>query len=1214
MTIAPLSIQVYWLDICCKKRGNLMAHLKKQTIFCFYHPAKGGRMKRKKADVLYGAWFVLMFLWTFGLFAVSSSQAADTYWRGGDGNWSESGNWDADVPQAGDSAFVNPILGGIVTYDSPSNPVLHHVEVNPFGATTLSQNQGALTIGSSTYADGNGFYIGSNGTYDLSGNGELNLPVNGGNWFVIDGDFNQGGGKADVDITAIETTGIFTQNAGEFKSRDFFVNGTYDLINGYSSDAGICVNGNGVVNNTGGVHTADVLYLAEGSTGGTYNLFDTGTLETTSSVVSERYSGGVFNQFGGSHTTGDLTLGNIAYFDGGTYYQGEGTYNLVGGDLAVNGVAKIGNEGIGYFHQDGGIFTADQVWLGVHNNPSDGAYGEYNLSDGLLATNYLIIGGKDFVNKPGKGVFNQTGGNVNVGGLWVADTENSAGTYNLNTGTLVVNSYDIIGMRGQGTFNQDGGTHTAFGSLELGGTPTAKGMYNLSGGSLTTNGTIVGSWGEGEFYQTGGTHTINGDLIIGANENVSGTYNLSGPVVEGSSLIVHGNEYIGKVIGSTGTFNQAGGFNTVDGSLYVDMAVASKGIYNLSGGILSVTGNTIVGSFGNAVFNQGPDTTPGLSGDNNGGIHAIMGDLILGEQLESHGIYNLSGGALSSLSTVVGIQGEGAFNQTGGTIYTEWMDVGNAGIGTFNQSGGSSTVANYLVLGREIGATGTYDLSGESSVLLQTNETHVGAFGTGTFRQNGGDHTTGTLVLGYNVGGNGNYELNNGNLTADYQRIGIEGTGTFTQTGGTNTVNNDLVVGQETGSTGTYNLGGGISEFVMTVMGNEWIGALGTGTVEQSGGTNKALGNLYIGHDATGNGTYNLSGGLLDVSGNEGYSKGYTIVGHNGIGEFNQSAGSEFRAGVLVLGGGPYAHLDAAKSTGTYNMSGGTLTADLIEVGRHDGKGIFNQTGGSVTARVFAMGDYAGGDGEYTISNDATLNVTDKMDIGYEKDGKGVFTQKGDSSVTVASTIYVGNPLSSINGIYDMQSGTLRANKIVVNQGGQFINSGGLVDVDLTENHGILSGKGTFTGDVINSGTLKPGSSPGTLTIAGNYIQDNMGWLEIEMGGYTQGIDYDYLDIDGDATLLGGLKVDLLASFNPLEDSIFTILHADGELSGEFSNWILPTLDGGKSFQIVYDYDSDNVFLKVLAGGPAVVPEPGTLLLVGLGIAALAFSRRKLNS
>ena len=46
-------------------------------------------------------------------------------------------------------------------------------------------------------------------------------------------------------------------------------------------------------------------------------------------------------------------------------------------------------------------------------------------------------------------------------------------------------------------------------------------------------------------------------------------------------------------------------------------------------------------------------------------------------------------------------------------------------------------------------------------------------------------------------------------------------------------------------------------------------------------------------------------------------------------------------------------------------------------------------------------------------------------------------------------------------------------------------------------NTGTMGGTGTIAGSVLNSGTLSPGLSPGTLNINGNYTQNSSGSLNI---------------------------------------------------------------------------------------------------------------------
>ena len=88
--------------------------------------------------------------------------------------------------------------------------------------------------------------------------------------------------------------------------------------------------------------------------------------------------------------------------------------------------------------------------------------------------------------------------------------------------------------------------------------------------------------------------------------------------------------------------------------------------------------------------------------------------------------------------------------------------------------------------------------------------------------------------------GSGTYNLGGtGSLTASSEYIGYSGTGTFNQTGGTNTVSYQLIVGQNPGSSGTYNLNDG------TLSGAQYIGRFGIGTFTQNGGTNTAAASFW---------------------------------------------------------------------------------------------------------------------------------------------------------------------------------------------------------------------------------------------------------------------------------------------------------------------------------------------------------------------------------
>ena len=86
--------------------------------------------------------------------------------------------------------------------------------------------------------------------------------------------------------------------------------------------------------------------------------------------------------------------------------------------------------------------------------------------------------------------------------------------------------------------------------------------------------------------------------------------------------------------------------------------------------------------------------------------------------------------------------------------------------------------------------------------------------------------------------------------------------------------------------------------------------------------------------------------------------------------------------------------------------------------------------------------------------------------------------------------------------------------------------------------------------NVVNSGLIAPGFSPGIIKIDGDYTQENDGTLEIEVGGLTPGDEHDQLQVTGFASLGGRLEVPILDGYQPqLNDSI-TILTAT-EVEGQ---------------------------------------------------------------
>jgi len=156
---------------------------------------------------------------------------------------------------------------------------------------------------------------------------------------------------------------------------------------------------------------------------------------------------------------------------------------------------------------------------------------------------------------------------------------------------------------------------------------------------------------------------------------------------------------------------------------------------------------------------------------------------------------------------------------------------------------------------------------------------------------------------------------------------------------------------------------------------------------------------------------------------------------------------------------------------------------------------------------------------------------------------------------------------------------------------------------------------------VINSGFLKPGSSPGVLTINGDYTQVvGGGTLASEINGPRFDplgtTDYSRLVVNGSGSLDGLLAVTIGGGFTPQPTDTFTILTSTSGLDGFFENALPPTgsnvgflsTDSG-SFEVVYNESPTGPGTVVLEGFQPV-PEPTTLLLVGTAMTVLGLAAR----
>jgi hypothetical protein len=169
-------------------------------------------------------------------------------------------------------------------------------------------------------------------------------------------------------------------------------------------------------------------------------------------------------------------------------------------------------------------------------------------------------------------------------------------------------------------------------------------------------------------------------------------------------------------------------------------------------------------------------------------------------------------------------------------------------------------------------------------------------------------------------------------------------------------------------------------------------------------------------------------------------------------------------------------------------------------------------------------------------SNSGTLQASNGGTLSLQ----GTGSNSGTLSIGNGSTVNVTGSLTQTAGTLMLASGSsLTTTTSLVLQGG------------------ILSGLGTITGDVTNTGgnviVGDSGTSVGILTITGNYTQGPGGTLSVKIGGAMAGTQYDQLAVGGTATLNGTLNVTLIGGFTPNSGDTFQPLTSIAE-TGTFAS------------------------------------------------------------
>ncbi len=1152
--------------------------------------------------------------------------------------------------------YAGSLLGSTNSFTIVGPQAYNYLLLNAAGSITLQvslgSTAGVVRPGTVNFSDPNSW-----------ANGQV--PNGPSAYALID---NDPAAASSVNLDQNATLGYVTLDAGDSLS---IGNGRTLTLAGPTTTelSGSFTNNNGVLKVTGGttqiladgLDASPTYYAAAGATidfhAGNHTNIDFSSADFTGSGGTISLTGGSYSSYNlniaqapGTSVTVAVSAGTLAPSSLHVGAAGGGV-----GSLTVSGTGVVSPNAIqvanGSINQSGGTINTGALYMDT--DPAAAQQSTFSGGSTTLGTNSTFGAGLLLGNSP-----------TTEGRIYITGTANVTST-----------GQEFVGYTGNGTVTQDGGTNTSNTLLELGAQAGSTGTYNISGGRLDANGSgmVVGDNGTGNFTQSGNSNVeVHGDLHAGVSTGSSGTYTL-----DAGNLTVDGSEYIAQAFttdaNGTGAFVQHGGNHVVNNQLQIgQQAETGTGTYTMDGGTLTTFNGITVGPSG--TFTQSGGTVS-LSGDisssggyadlviagtynlhassdevNNpttltvnhfeyvynatgapaqviqtGGNHTINGLLITGRYAGTEGDYTITGGNLSALNVYVG----GDADTAGGTSTFTIGTAGDApGTGGRVQIGYDSTLDTY---------TGSIHIWQNGTFIINDG----GELDTGSFVNDGNVYENGgTLVItsGSNVTGGGHIFSTGGTIILD--QASIDGQD-LTISGSSATADGVLTVGKTYGNLGILNITAG-SLAVNGVLGVGNLGTMdaggGSGNVNVSGGSLTAS-TILLGSSVGGTGTLTISGtGSVVVGGgittnDLNISRGSLVVldqdpppGEDPVLDRSIVAGYMHDGAIIVSGGvvtAPNIKVGVSPGfTGTYTQSGGTVTVTNNFLANNGPGTVVNINSGilNITNASFATGTpIIVGDG----ANSFTLNLTG----GVSTFADGLMVSANSTYNQTSGIVTTSNFMAGPGSVINFTAGTLNVAAADFHTGSAIAIGDGTHSATLNLTGGTLNfedgvvvaananlvGTGIITGNVSSFGTIAPGHSPGETDITGDLTLHAISYTDMQLGGLTQGTQYDFIHVTGTTTLAGTLQ---LSFVNGFQDTIthadtFTILTSDSALTGLFSNvadgGLIRTTDGLGQFMVTYDYVHGNVIVSDFIA----IPEPASLSVLGMGAIGLLARRRR---
>lgn len=703
-----------------------------------------------------------------------------------------------------------------------------------------------------------------------------------------------------------------------------------------------------------------------------------------------------------------------------------------------------------------------------------------------------------------------------------------------------------------------------------------------------------------------------------------------GLVKSGTGILVLGgaNTYTGTTTFAAGTLRLA---NTA--------ALAGGGNLAFTGGTLQYSGSNqadysakIVGSSAAIAIDtngQSVSFASALAASNAGGLRKSgSGTLTLAADNAFTGLTTVSGGTLQvgHGGTAGAITGNVTLSSTSGLVFNRSDSFGYAGsisgtgsitklgAGTLSLSGNNVITGVTTIVGGTLSITGTGALPGTFTL---DGGTLVNATGTSSFGKGLGAFAVGpgggALRSDSRIDPGGVISGTSATALLTYGPATTGSTGIFLVISGSN----------------TYAANTKVEAGMAVVVDNN--NAFGTGTLDLAGAairsrssTPRSLANAvtisahtqFFGAATEPNLTFTgpalLSGGSRTLQVDSVITSGSSVgqpgvIFTNTIGDGGNGYGlTKTGSGVLALGG-------ANAYSGATTLNSGTLQLQNQAALQHSTLAL-SGTGGVifdavVTGNAFTIGGLAASNASATLALQNSAATAIALTVGGNHAATtyaGTLTGAGSLVKTGLGTLTLGGA-NTYAGTTTVAAGTLLVN------GNQSAAVGGLT-VDAVA---VLGGSGTIGGAVTVNGILSPGNSPGELTVASLVLGGSSTAL-FEIDGTTRGTQYDGITITGATgpTYGGTLTLAFGNGSAFADDTTFDLFSFAGSPSGAFSavassGFYAGTWTNNNDGTFKIEQGGQTLTFSQSTGDIVVVPEPGALVLAGIGIAAAAWACRR---